>query len=138
MSKAKAALWALVLLAVALGAGWLWGSWGRWGLERQLRIATVHAQLATASAALAGARVDIAELNYGQAGGKIERAKKVMEGALGGLDDAGFGEATAPLKDAVAKAADAQQLTARADQSATARIAESLKALTRAIDTPAK
>jgi hypothetical protein len=132
MNKFKLGLLALLVVAAAVAGGFLWGAWGRWETERQLRSASLRWELAEASAALSAARVDVAELNFGQAGGNIDRAKKALEAASADLEGAGLADSTAAVKDAIARASDAQQLTARADQSASARIADALKALARA------
>ena len=54
MSKMKIALFALIGLLVAVGAGWIWGSWGRWAAERQAQGAELRVQLAEARAGLLG------------------------------------------------------------------------------------
>jgi hypothetical protein len=138
MNKAKMVLVGLAVFVAAVGGGWLWGSWGRWAAERQLRDAVVRAELSDASAALSAARVNIAELNFGQAGGNVERARKSLESAAAALDAAGRQDAAPAVKDAIAKAAEAQQLTARADQSSSARVADALKAVTLAASVPQK
>jgi hypothetical protein len=134
MNKVKMGLLAGLVVVAAVAGGFLWGAWGRWETERQLRAATLRGELAEAGAALSTARVDIAELNFGRAGGNIDRAKKSLEAAATALEGEGAGRAdqTAAVKDAIAKASDAQQLAARADQSASARIADAIKALARA------
>ena len=46
MAKAKMVLLSLVGLIVAVGAGWLWGAWGRWGFDEQVRRTELRAGLA--------------------------------------------------------------------------------------------
>jgi hypothetical protein len=133
MDQLKMGLVALLVVAAAVAGGFLWGAWGRWETERQLRATSLRCELAEAGAALSAARVDIAELNFGQAGGRLDRAKKSL-GAASAILDAGAADSIAAVRDAIAKASEAQQLTARADQSASARIADALQALARAPD----
>jgi hypothetical protein len=132
MTKMKMTLFALVGLTMAVGAGWLWGAWGRWGYEGQVRDAELRAQLADARASLWAARVDVFELNFGKASADIEQAKKAMSGAVALLDRAGRADATAAVREALAKAGQAQQLAGSVDQTANARVAEALLALARA------
>jgi hypothetical protein len=138
MGKMKMTLLALLGLLIAAGAGWLWGAWGRWAIEGQLREVKVQAQLADARASLWAARVDIFELNFGRASANIERAKTAMGAAAGQLEQAARGDATAAVREAVTKAGEAQQLTGSLDQTANARVADALQALARASAVPQK
>jgi hypothetical protein len=132
MTKMKTALVALVVVLAALGGGWLWGAWGRWASEAQLREAVLHAQLAEARAALLAARVDVFEINFGKASADLEAAKTSLRAAAGRLEQSGKVDATAAVREAMSKAGEAQQLAGRVDQTAGARAAEALAALARA------
>jgi hypothetical protein len=138
MNKAKIVLWACLALAVAVGAGWMWGAWGRWTAESRLRDAENRAELAEARASLNAARVDLSELNFGKAGGDLEQAKRAMSALAGHLDDLGRPDAAGAAREAVQKAGEAQQLSASLDHSASARVADALTALTRAQGAPQK
>jgi hypothetical protein len=138
MGKMKMSLLALLTLVVAVGAGWLWGAWGRWTVEGQLRDVEISAELAEARASLWAARVDVFEMNFGRASVNIERAKKAMGAAATRLEQAGRAEATAALRDAVSKAGEGQQLAGQVNQTANARVAEALGALARATPAPQK
>lgn len=135
MTKTKIVLAAVVALLVTLGAGYLWGAWGRWALDRQLRDAEERATVAEARGALLSARVDLTELNYGRAGGSIDRARKSLESLAGRYEQAGREQALTAVREAIARAGEAQQSAASVDQSAAAKIAESLKSLDRAAST---
>jgi hypothetical protein len=132
MNRAKLALIALGVLVVAVAAGFLWGASGRWGLERQLRETELRAGLAEARAALYAARVDLAELNFGRAGGSIEGGRKALQLLAGQYEAAGRGDAAAAVREAIAKAGEAQQSAASMDQATAGRVADALKALARA------
>jgi hypothetical protein len=134
MARLKMVLWALLVLLVTLGAGWIWGASGRWAAERQARDADLRLQLADARAALASARVDVFELNFGQASREIERAKAALSGARATLDRDGPAEAAVALGQAQSKAGEAQQLAGNVDPAANSRVAEAIKALERAAE----
>ncbi len=105
MSKMKIALFALIGLLVAVGAGWIWGSWGRWAAERQAQSAELRVQLAEARASLLSARVNLFEINFGKASADLERAKQAMSAAAGLLDKAGRTGEAASVREALAKGA---------------------------------
>jgi hypothetical protein len=131
MSKMKIALFALIGLLVAVGAGWIWGSWGRWAAERQAQSAELRVQLAEARASLLSARVNLFEINFGKASADLERAKQAMSAAAGLLDKAGRTGEAASVREALAKGSEAQRLAGAVDQTASARAAEALAALAR-------
>jgi hypothetical protein len=132
MSKMKIALFALIGLLVAVGAGWLWGSWGRWAAEREAQGVEIRAQLAEGRASLLAARVNLFEINFGKASAELERARQVMSVAAGLLDKAGRSGEAESVRQALAKAEEARQLAGAVDQTAGARAAEALAALARA------
>jgi hypothetical protein len=138
MNKTKMGLLAVLALVVAVAAGFLWGAWGRWGLERQLRDSELRAGLADARGALYAARIDLAELNYGKAGGTLDRARKTLERLAGQYDAAGRKDAAATVRDAFARAGEAQQSAASVDQAASGRVAEAIKVLDRIEALPQK
>lgn len=138
MNKAKLGLLVVAALVVALAAGFLWGAWGRWGVERQLRETELRAGLAEARSSLYAARIDLAELNYGKAGGTLDRARKSLEVLAGQFDRAGRPEAAAAVREAMARAGEAQQSAASVDQAAAGRVADAMKALARADASPQK
>jgi len=131
MSKMKIALFALIGLLVAVGAGWIWGSWGRWAAERQAQGAELRVQLAEARASLLSARVNLFEINFGKASTELERAKQAMNAAAALLDQTGRTGDAASVREALAKGGEAQRLAGAVDQTASARAAEALAALAR-------
>ena len=132
MMKTKMVLWAVVAALVVLGAGWLWGAGGRWAIEGQARATMLRLQLAEGRAALTAARIDVFELNFGNASRHIEQGKRALTAAAGQLDQDGPAESATAVRDALAKAADAQQLAGSVDQAANSRLADAVKALDRA------
>ena len=132
MNKAKLGLTVVLVVVAAVASGFLWGAWGRWGVERELRDTQARLLLAQAQGALCGARMDLAELNYGKAGGAIDRARTIMQSLVARLEQSDRREAAAAVREAMAKAGEAQQSAASIDQAAAGRVADALKALQRA------
>jgi hypothetical protein len=132
MTKMKMVMFALVGLLVAVGSGWLWGSWGRWAAEENLRDAELRVQLAEARASLLSARVDLFEINFGKASADLERAKQAISTAAGLLEKAGRADEAASARQALAKAGEAQQMAGAVDQTASARVVDALTAIGRA------
>jgi len=127
----KIALFVLIGLLVAVGAGWIWGSSGRWATERQMQGAELRVQLAEARASLLSARVNLFENNFGKASTVLERAQQAMSAAADLLDKAGRTGEAASVREALAKGGEAQRLAGAVDQTANARAAEALAALAR-------
>ena len=132
MTKLKVALGGLLALVLAVGAGWWWGASGRWAMADELRSVQGRAQLAEARAALTGARVDLFELNYGQASRRLDEARRALEAGARRLDDAGHTAAADALREAVTRATEAQRLSASVDSGANPKVADALRALDRA------
>jgi hypothetical protein len=73
MAKVKMVLWGLLVGLILLGAGWLWGSSGRRDAQASLRDVELRLRLSEGRGAIARARVDLFELNYGQARSRARR-----------------------------------------------------------------
>lgn len=138
MTTLKMALWGLLAALVILGIGWLWGSSGRWDAESGLREAQLRLGLADARGALASARVDLFELNYGQASRHLQRAKDALQDVQARLDTSRQAPSAGAVSDALSKTVEAQQLAASVNTTANERAADALKALDRASGPPAK
>jgi hypothetical protein len=137
MAKAKFVLWGLVAALVLLGVGWLWGASGRWDAQASLRDSELRVRLSEAQGALARARVDLFELNYGQASRHFGQARRALDDAAGRLEKNGRKDTAGAVRDALAKTVEAQQLAASVSTSANERAAEALKSLDRAAGLPA-
>jgi hypothetical protein len=137
MPKVKIVLWGLLAAAVLLAAGWLWGASGRWDAQAGLRDSELRLRLSEARGALASARVDLFELNYGQASRHLEQARGALNDSARRLEEDRRQEAAAGVRDALAKTVEAQQLAAGVNTTANERAADALKSLDRAIGLPA-
>jgi hypothetical protein len=136
MAKTKIVLWGIVVALVVLVAGWLWGASGRWDAQASAKDAELRLRLSEAQASLARARVDLFELNYGEASRRIGQGMRALSDAANRLDANGQKETADAVRDAFAKATQAQQLAASVNTAANERAAEALKALDRAVGLP--
>jgi hypothetical protein len=124
-------LWGAVAALVILGVGWVWGSSGRWSAAAAEQEARLHLHLAEARGALALARVDLFELNYGQASRHLQEGKDSLEDAAAILEKNRPSQAEV-VRNAIARTVEAQQRAASVDTSANERAAEALRLLDRA------
>jgi hypothetical protein len=123
MGTAKLVLGVAVAVLVALGAGWLWGSAGRASSERALQTVELRSDLHQARGSALAARVDLYNINFGEARRHLEDAKESLRRAAGRLT-AAERTADAPQVDAaLVQLEAAQQMAGRQDQGANARAA---------------
>ena len=110
---------AIVLgLAVALGAGWLWGASGRWEADRELAEARLDRDLTGAHARLLAARVDLYKLNFGSATSNFEAAKRSLQAGRAALDEDDDAAVIQRLQAAVTAAEEARRLAAQVNPAA--------------------
>jgi hypothetical protein len=136
MAKAKIVLFGLVAALVLLAVGWAWGASGRWDAQASAQDAELRLRLAEGQASLALARVDLFELNYGQASRRLGQALRSMSDAANRLDANGQKDTADLVRDAFAKATQAQQLASSVNTAANQRAAEALQSLDRAVGLP--
>jgi hypothetical protein len=122
--KAFVALLAALLLAV-LG-GWIWGAGGRSRTETSLVDAGVRLHLAGARAAMLEARVDLFEINFGDASRSLENASGDLKAAAEAFDRSGRKQEADAARAVLARVDEAQQLAGRLDQTANSRLAEAI------------
>jgi hypothetical protein len=120
-------------LAIALLVGWFWGSSGRSTLRTDLGATTLELDLARARADILQARVDIFEVNFGNASRRLEEAKASLQAAIDRLARANAGEASARVKDALASVERAQKMAGNLDQGANSAAREAVSALDAAV-----
>ena len=125
----KLVLGVFVGLLVALGAGWFWGSTGRWETDRAAQEARLRSDLFEARGLVLASRVDIYNVNFGDASRHLEEAKTRVSGAAERLQSAGRSEDVKRLDVALAKINEAQGLAGRLDQGANSRAADAATAI---------
>ena len=127
-----------VALLVALGAGWVWGVWGRSDTNRALRNAELRAGLLEGRAAVLDARLDIYSVNFGEASRHLETARNALRAAEARLNGLGRQADTKPLELALANIDEAQRIAGQLNQDANALAADASKAITDVLDTALK
>jgi hypothetical protein len=123
----KSALRVGIAVVVATGAGWLWGSSGRWQTEKSLRLATLQQELLEGQAALLAARLDVYSVNFGDASRHLESARGFLTSAIDHLKALDRGEDADAIQSAMTALDDAQRLAGNLDQNANTRAADVAK-----------
>ena len=114
-------LGALVGILVAFGGGWFLGSSGRSELNRAVQSAELRSDLFEARSSVLAARVDLYNVNFGNASRNLETAKRVVARVSERLKNTGQEEEAKRLDPAMTALDEAQSLAGRFDQSANAR-----------------
>lgn len=126
---AKLVFGVLLGLLLAFGAGWFWGSSGRSASDRATQVAQLHSDLVEARGAVLAARVDLYNVNFGDASRHFEDAKVPLRRAADRLNVAGRIDDAKQVDAAVARISEAQQLASRLDQGANSRAADAVKTI---------
>ena len=116
-------------LIVALGAGWAWGAWGRSDIGRALQVTEVRNQLLQARVAVADARLDIYSVNFGNASGHLEAARRALRAAEAGLNRLARQQDANRLTTAFTRIDEAQRMAGELNQNANALAADAAKAI---------
>jgi hypothetical protein len=123
-------------LLVALGAGWLWGSSGRWDADRAVQAAELRSDLLEARSLALAARVDLYNVNFGDASRHLEDAKGLLRHAAERLKNAGRPDDAKRLDPALTRMDEAQQLAGKLDQGANSRAADAAKTIDEVLASP--
>lgn len=124
MKTTKIALAVLLAVVVALLAGYLWGSSGRRAAEREVQASTLRGDLLEARGSVLAARVEIYNVNFGNAGRHLQEALDRLGPAAALMKGLGRPEDATRIERATVKAHEAQQLAGKLDQGANARAAD--------------
>jgi hypothetical protein len=125
-------------LAIALLAGWIWGSSGRSDMARALQTSELRAELLGARAAALDARVAIYSVNFGEASRHLENARGLLGRANERLTTLGRDDEVKQVQTALASIDDAQRLAGKLDQNANSRSGEAVKIIADLLDAEAK
>ena len=138
MRQVKLVLGVCVAIVVALGAGWLLGSSGRAASERTLQAAELRSDLLQARSLALAARVDLYNVNFGDASRHLEDAKGSLRRAAERLKAAGRTADVTRVEAASALLDQAQKMAGRLDQGANARAAAAAQAIADILGAEAK
>jgi hypothetical protein len=127
--KIKLVLSVLAALCVAMLIGWFWGSLGRVDAQRALQGAELRAQLLEGRGSAMAARIDIFEVNFGEASRNLEAARAALQRAGAVLRELGRSEDVTRVDLALARIDEAQKLAGQLNQQANARAAEAARAV---------
>jgi hypothetical protein len=133
MNGFKLVLTGFVLMIVALGLGFAWGSAGRGTAQGALEDLRQQLDLAEARGHILEARVSLYNVNFGDAQRQLDDAKGPLTKARDRAQSQGTRPNADALTAALAHVQEAQRLAGRLDQSANNRANEALKAIQLAI-----
>jgi hypothetical protein len=103
---------------VAFGVGWLSGRSGRSDLQTAARVATERADIAEARSFVLDGRVNLFQMNFGEAAKRFGEAQTTVQRAQTGLREAGQADRATTLDAAIAALREAQRLALALDQGA--------------------
>jgi hypothetical protein len=138
MKTTKIALAGLLAVAVAVLAGYLWGSSGRRAADREREASILRADLLEARSAVLAARVEIYNVNFGNAGGHLQDALDRLGPAATQMKELSRPEDATRLERAATKVKEAQQLAGKLDLGANARAADAAAAINEVLQNGAK
>jgi hypothetical protein len=136
MPRRKLILYTILSIALALGAGWLWGASGRFSVGEQARVAEQRADLNDAHARVLAARVSLFESNFGNAARGLEVAKRPLERVRDRHRARGEEKPAAAVDKALERIEAARRLAAGLDATANARAAEAVTLIEQLSKTP--
>ncbi len=125
-------------LAVALLAGWIWGTSGRSDMTGALQTSELRGELLGARAAILDARVAIYNVNFGEASKHLEDARGLLRRADERLQALGKDDETKHVQTALTIIDDAQRMAGKLDQSANSRAGDAARTLADVLDAMAK
>jgi hypothetical protein len=125
-------------LAVALLAGWIWGSSSRSGMARALETSELRGELLGTRAAVLDARVAIYSVNFGEASRHLEGARGLLGRADERLKGLGRDDEVRQVQTARASIDDAQRMAGKLDQNANSRAGDAAKTVADLLDAEAK
>jgi len=125
-------------LAVALLAGWIWGTADRSRIARAVQTSELRSELLGARAAVLDARVAIYSVNFGEASKHLEGARGLLGRADERLKRLGRDDELKHVQTAMAGIDDAQRMAGKLDQNANSRAGETAKMIADVLDAEAK
>jgi hypothetical protein len=122
-------LWVVGVVLVALVGAWWWGAHGRWTVERTQQGSELRQELLEGRSAVLDARLDLYNVNFGEASRHLEMSKNLLHSADDRLKALGRGDDAKQVETALLRIDDAQRMAGTLDQGANSRAAEAAKIL---------
>ena len=138
MKRSQVALSIAAALLIALLAGYLWGAAGRRTAEQALRASTLRAELLDVRASLLTARVDLYNVNFGNASRDLQDAIDHLPAIAARLKDAGTPDDQKWAAEAAAQADQAHRMAGQLDAGANAHAAAAALAIDRILADPSR
>jgi hypothetical protein len=138
MKTTKVALGVVAAVLIAVLAGYLWGAAGRRTAEREVQDVTLRIDLLESRGALLAARVDLYNVNFGNASRHLQEALDRLRPASTRLKELGRPADSQRLELALARIEEAQRLTGKLDQGANARVGDAAGAIDEILQNRAK
>lgn len=129
MSRNRLILSGVVAVMVVLGLGYAWGAAGRFAVRNALDECRLQSDIAAARGAILQARVELYNMNFGDAAGHFEDAKAPLNRARDRYQRVGNNGAAGSIYAASAHVGESQRLAGRLDPAANARAADALEAI---------
>lgn len=129
MSRGKVVLSIIAALLITLGVGFAWGASGRFSIQRALDDTTQHLDLAEARGRILDARVNLYNVNFGDASRNLEEAKAPLRRVRERYQDQGRSDSAGSIDAAIRHVDEAQRLAGSLDQSSNARAGQALEAI---------
>jgi hypothetical protein len=123
----KRLLIAVLALLLVLGTGWLWGAFGRWEAERALEQTRLQADLIAGRSLLLDARLELYNVNFGNASRHLEEARQLLRGVSEDLEARGLDEQIKTLELALMTIDQAHSLAGKLDPAANSRAADAAR-----------
>ena len=129
MATTKLILRIGLALLVAAGVGWAWGVSGKSNSDRGLQIAELRAELLEGRAAVLDARLDIYNVNFGEASRHFETGRTALQAANARLMSLRRTEDAQSLEAALTRIDEAQRLAGQLNQDANAVAADAAQTI---------
>jgi hypothetical protein len=117
------------VLVVTLALGYFWGSSGRRTIQTTLDDVQQRLDVAEARGLLLEARVNLYNVNFGDASRKFEEAKAPLQRMRARYADDGNNESVRRISTALEHVDEAQRLAGKLDQAANSKASEALEAI---------
>ena len=119
----------IVAVVVVLGLGYAWGASGRFSIQNALDDARQQLDLSEARGALLEARVNLYNVNFGDASRHFEEAKAPLRRARDRYQQVGKNAAAGRITAALEHIEEGQRLSGKLDQGANNKASDALEAI---------